>query len=108
MYPVPQGLEERDVTLYRQQSLWKQPTAGTVVRDGAGRQTVGPDGKVSKKRGRSYTWLLCDVCLCGTWVAGLGPDQDRIAEAEYRKNHGRPCRMTPHCTGRHLVSREPT
>lgn len=91
-----------------QQSLWKKPEAGTVVRDGAGRQTIGPDGKVSRKRGRSYTWLLCDVCFSGTFVAGLAPDQDRLGEAEYRKGHGRPCRMTPKCPGRHLLSSEPS
>lgn len=94
--------------MYRQQSLFEEPAAGTVVKDGAGRQTIGPDGKVSTKRGRSYVWLLCDACGCGTWVAGLAPDQGRLNDEDYRKGHGRPCRMTPKCAGRHLVSREPS
>lgn len=89
-------------------TLWEQPQLpfpGDVVRDGAGRETVGPDGKVSKKRGRSYTWLTCDRCGEGTWVAGTAPDQERLADEEYRKAHGRPCRMTPRCPGRHLIGR---
>lgn len=91
----------------RQQTLWEEPTAGTVVKDGAGRKVVGPDGKTSTKRGRSYCWLLCDVCFCGSWVGGLAPDQSRLGDEEYRKNHGRPCRMTPHCTGRHVLDHDP-
>jgi hypothetical protein len=91
----------------RQLTLWEMPAAGTVVKDGAGRQTVDENGKVSKKRGRSFTWLLCTVCLQGTWVAGLAPDQDRLDDVEYRKAHGRPCRMTPRCSGRHLLSKDP-
>lgn len=93
--------------IYHQQFLFEEPAAGTVVKDGTGRQTIGPDGKVSKKRGRSFTWLRCDRCGCGTWVAGLAPDQARLADADYRQSHGRPCRMTPKCTGRHVVSKEP-
>lgn len=85
-----------------QQSLFEEPEPGKVVKDGAGRQTVGPDGKVSKKRGRSYTWLACSACGQGTWVAGLAPDQSRLEDAEYFKAHGRPCRMTPRCPGRHV------
>lgn len=92
----------------RQQSLWAQPTAGTVVRDGAGRQTVGPDGKVSRKRGRSYTWLECSQCGQGSWVAGLAPDQSRLNDPDYFKSHGRPCRMTPRCRGRHVLSERRT
>lgn len=92
---------------FRQQPLWEEPAAGTVVKDGAGRKTITVDGKASTKRGRSYTWLLCSVCGCGTWVAGLAPDQDRIDDAEYFKSHGRPCRLTPRCAGRHFLNREP-
>jgi hypothetical protein len=92
---------------HRQKQLWEEPAAGTVVKDGVGRQTVGPDGKTSTKRGRSYTWLLCTVCGAGTWVGGLAPDQARLDDEEYAKKHGRPCRMTPRCTGRHLLSEEP-
>lgn len=91
-----------------QQSPFEEPAAGTVVRDGAGRQTIGPDGKVSKKRGRSYTWLRCDRCGAGSWVGGLAPDQDRLEDDDYRSKHGRPCRGTPKCTGRHLLSKEPS
>lgn len=91
----------------RQLTLWQEPDAGTVVKDGAGRQTLTPDGKLSKKRGRSYTWLLCDVCYCGSWVGGLAPDQGRLGDREYRKAHGRPCRLTPRCQGRHLLSKDP-
>lgn len=96
------------MTSFRQQPLWEEPAAGTVVKDGAGRKVIGESGKTSTKRGRSYTWLLCDRCFCGTWVAGLAPDQERLEEEAYRKDHGRPCRMTPHCTGRHLVAKEPS
>jgi hypothetical protein len=51
---------------------------------------------------------LCDGCGCGTWVGGLAPDQARLGEDEYRRSHGRPCRLTPRCPGRHLVSVEPS
>lgn len=96
------------MTLWRQQPLWEEPAPGAVVRDGAGRKTVGPDGKTSTKRGRSYTWLCCDRCFAGTWVGGGAPDQERVAEdEEYRKAHGRPCRMTPRCGGRHVLSSIP-
>jgi hypothetical protein len=87
----------------RQLPLWDEPAAGSVIKDGAGRRVVGPDGKVSTKRGRSYTWLSCSHCGCGTWVAGLQPDQSRLDDPEYFKSHGRPCRLTPHCPGRHVV-----
>jgi hypothetical protein len=76
---------------------------GTVVRVGAGRQTVGPDGKVSKKRGNTYTWLACDVCGEVVEVAGRAPDPARLSDPDYRAEHGRPCRLTPRCPGRHVV-----
>lgn len=95
------------MTSWKVQSLFIEPAAGTVVRDGAGRRTVGPDGKTSTKRGRSYTWLRCTSCCAGTWVAGLAPDQDRLGDPEYFKSHGRPCRGTPRCPGRHLLSKDP-
>lgn len=95
------------MTSFRQQPLWEEPAAGTVVKDGAGRKVIGDNGKTSTKRGRSYTWLLCDRCFCGTWVGGLAPDQERLEEEQYRKDHGRPCRMTPRCQGRHVISKEP-
>lgn len=93
---------------YRQQSLWEEPAAGTVVKDGAGRQVQHPDGRITTRRGISHTWLLCDRCGCGSFVKGLPPDQDRLGDEEYRKSHGAPCRTGPKgCGGRHLVAKEP-
>lgn len=96
------------MTPVRQQPLWEEPAPGAVVRDGAGRKVLNENGKVTTKRGRSYTWLLCDRCGCGTWVGGLAPDRERLEDEEYRKAHGRPCRLTPRCLGRHVLDHDPT
>lgn len=93
------------MTPFRQLPLWEEPAAGTVVRDGAGRRVTHPDGRTTTKTGRSYTWLLCDQCGCGTWVGRLAPKEDRLEDEEYRKGFPR-CRLTPHCPGRHVVARE--
>ena len=93
--------------MIRQQTLWQEPAAGTVVKDGAGRKVVHPDGRTTTKTGRTYTWLLCTDCFLGSWVAGRAPDQSRLDDEEYRKAHGRPCRLTPRCRGRHLLSKDP-
>lgn len=95
------------MTPWRQQPLWEEPAAGTMVRDGAGRKVTRPDGKVTTKVGLLHTWLLCTQCYAGTWVRGGPPDQDRLTDEEYRKAHGRPCRLTPRCTGRHLLAKDP-
>lgn len=84
--------------------MWGDPKPGEVVRFDVGRQTAGPDGKVSKKRGTSYIWLACSVCGELILTKGLAPDQARLEDADYAAKHGRPCRMTPKCPGRHLVS----
>jgi hypothetical protein len=95
------------MTPYRQLPLFEEPAAGTVVKDGAGRRTVGPDGKVSTRRGTSFTWLRCDVCGCGRWVKGLAPDQARLDDEDYRKSHGAHCTTGPRgCPGRHVVAVE--
>lgn len=65
-----------------------------------------PIGKVSRKRGITYTWLACDHCGQISLVKGLAPDRSRLDEPDYWKDHGRPCRMTPGCRGRHLLGAE--
>ncbi len=96
------------MTFYRQLGLFEEPEPGATVKDGAGRKVTHPDGRVTTKTGRTYVWLLCDRCGCGTWVGGRAPDQARLEEEQYRKDHGRPCRMTPRCSGRHVLDHDPT
>lgn len=62
-----------------------------------------PIGKVSTKRGDSYTWLACDICGELILTKGLAPDRERLEDPEYRKKFRR-CRLTPRCPGYHVVS----
>lgn len=78
--------------------------AGRRVVFDRGRKTVDADGIIHTQRGTTYTWLGCDVCGEVILTAGLEPDQDRIqTDPDYRKGRGRPCRLTPHCSGRHVM-----
>lgn len=76
-------------------------TPGEVVVFGKGRKTVTPDGRVSTKRGETYTWLACDVCGEEILTKGLAPDRERLADPEYRAKFHR-CRLTPRCPGYHV------
>lgn len=78
-------------------------TPGEVVVFGKGRKTVTPDGKVSTKRGDSYTWLACDRCGELVLTRGLAPDRERLEDEVYREKFHR-CRLTPRCEGRHVRS----
>lgn len=75
---------------------------GEVVVVGRGRKVVTPDGKVSTKRGITYTWLACDVCGEVILTRGLTPDRQKLEVPEYREHFHR-CRLTPRCPGRHCV-----
>lgn len=70
----------------------------------AGRRTVDSEGTVRRQRGRSFTWLACDVCGQLVLAKGLAPDPERLGDPAYRETHGRKCRMTPRCSGRHVVA----
>lgn len=61
-------------------------------------------GRRHRSTGITYTWLGCDRCSEISLLRCGAPDQARLDDPDYRSKHGRPCRMTPGCPGRHLVS----
>lgn len=64
-------------------------------------------GKCHRSTGITYTWLACDRCGGLSLLRCTAPDQGRLDDPDYRKKRGRPCRMSPGCAGRHVIS-DPT